>query len=617
MSQDKRLDKLEDAFSGLHVNALPDYSKMQLADWSTKVRRKVEGKNRAFLLPMWKKIYEDYIGFQMIVGGRQIFKSTAFGDMLGHLGTSKRGSTGIYVTHDDLSLMAFSYDKFRQSVLEDNPIIGQFVRGKTYGQVHRIAYKLGSKTYLVTDEGGFKHVEGKSPDLLILDEGQKLEFEHWVKMRESMATTQGRVIIGGIGGEEGSQYHSFWKSTNQCKWVPKYETWREKLEHDNQGLVWGEYMLDYLDGEWVPQAPENYQRHGYWLPQTIFPHIPLTIFDAQEKYHTDIEYSIEWKQNNYPQTDYLNHVMGQFYEGTKRPLTEEIVRACMRPYSYLDLLTGYEVRELKATFGHDITVYMGVDYGSGNTGASKTVCSIWIKWKARPEIGLALDRWQLAAIRDTWPNDDDFKAYEIWKMAVEYDIDFGVGDMGYGEHINKKLRYGSINPENPQARYEGLKRKFKGCWTRRDPVQVISDEKKEQDESGTKEPHITIDKSSSILLFIDFIKRQTRHPRPEVAMSLWNDGEVHTNNSEFRWNRSQVIIPYSNPRKVDWLVKEFTRIERKDIEEEDISKPDKRQIARIEFNHPPDAVMSTIYNFVADANFDSDPFKILGVRQRR
>lgn len=597
------------------LEPLPEMPKDLMA-WCMQKRKIVEGKKREFMLPMWQAIYEDHHPFIMIVGGRQIFKSTFFGDKLGHMGTTRRGSTGIYVTHDDESLSAFSNDKYRAAVLEDNPDILRYVKGSKLGQIHRIAYRIGSKTYLVTDERGFKHVEGKSPDILILDEGQYLEFEHWTKVRESMATTQGKVIIGGIGGEQGSEYHNFWLSTNMMEWEFEDPYWRDKLQFDNNGLIWGDYLLEVMKGKWVAKNPEAHNRHGYHLPQTIFPHIPLTEFDAIEKYRTDREYSIEYKRNEYPQTQFLNHVMGDFYEGKKRPLTKEMVYACMRPFAYLSLLQPDEVREIKAAFTTDVLVLAGIDYGSGNVGSSKTVASIWIKWKARPERGLFIPRYQLVYIRDDFPQDDDDKAEELAWALKAYDVDYGVGDMGYGAHINKKIREGGRNRTTGEA-WEGVHRKFKGCWTRKAVEQMIADNKKEQDEKGTKEGFILIDKTQSIDLFIDFVKRYANHPRPEIANLEWPEGVPRINNSMFQWSRTQFMIPYSVQRKTDWLVKDWTKIERKDIEDEEIAKADTRQQAHKEYNHPPDSVMSTIYMLTADANYDGDAFKILGVRNRR
>ena len=592
----------------------PDWSGESLYTWALKYRKMVEGRIRPFILPLWREIYLDNNPWQMIVGGRQIFKSTYFGDDLAYVATTKKGSTGVYVTYNDESLGAFSTDKFRHGVIDVNPEIKEFVIGSTLGQVGRVGYKNMAKTYLVTDEGKFHHVEGKSPDEMIIDEGQYIDFQHWVKMREAMATTQGNIKIGGIGGEEGSVYYQLWRSTNQCHWRPKYENWRDKLVFDNHGLVYGEYMLDYLDGEWYPTHPEN-KRVGRWMPQTIFPHIPYSELDALEKYkHGTTEFSIEYKEREYPETDFLNHVMGQFYVGTKRPITEDMVKACMAPYKDLRYLTPIEVAQLKTEMGENMSVFMGVDFGSGNTGRSQTVAAIILKFHARPEKGFIIPRYYVAYISKDFPMDDDDKAEALARLANAYQIDMGVGDLGYGEHIVKKIIQGgrSLSTGIP---YNGVTaRHFKGCWTRQDPVQVLKYSKEERDETGRKASHYTIDKTHSIQNFIDLIKRYANHPYRRSE--YWEPGEVHLNNQEFRWARSQLIIPYSTQRQADWLVKEFTSIARQDIKEDEIAEEDRRQRARKEFNHPPDTVMSIIYAMVADEKYDSNPYQIMGVKKR-
>ena len=63
--------------------------------------------------------------------------------------------------------------------------------------------------------------------------------------------------------------------------------------------------------------------------------------------------------------------------------------------------------------------------------------------------------------------------------------------------------------------------------------------------------------------------------------------------------RPRLMIPYKEEYRVDWLIKDFTDITRKDLEEvEDVATVDPRQRARKEFNHPRDSVMSIIYAVV-------------------
>ncbi len=582
-----------------------------LPGWCTKYRTRVEGTLRKFLLPMWLGICEDPSDFKMIIAGRQVFKSTYFCDLLAHIATTNAGSISTYVTFEDNSLATFS-DKFRKGTISNNPILKQFVIGSTLGSKNRIAFKNGSLVYLETGVGAFKHVEGKSPDLLILDEAQYLPLENYAKLREAMATTQGSLIIGGVGGEQGSPYHMLWQTTDRREWRFKNEGWRNRLEFDKNGMVEGEYLIDVLAGEWVARVPEN-SRHGYWLPQSLFAHIPLTKLDAGEKYRKNSDFSLEVKQANFPRITYLQHVMGQFYEGVKRPLTPAMVLACMKPYSDLDLMTGADVLALKATHGRDIVVSLGVDFGSGRTGASKTVAAILVKWLARPDQKFNTPRFLLANIFEDAPTDDDEKAFWLASLIRDYGVDFAVGDLGYGEHIIRKVQKGGFTVTGEPWKGVG-ERYLKGCWTRQNPIGVRLDKESVIDREGRRPSHITIDKTNSIQTFIDLVKRQMVHPY--YTDTEWAQGEVRINNSNLKYARSQLIIPYSVERKVDWLLQEFTSIERNDLEDDDMRKPDRRQSTRLEFNHPPDAVMAVVYAVIASDKFDPDAYKIIPVNRK-
>ena len=66
--------------------------------------------------------------------------------------------------------------------------------------------------------------------------------------------------------------------------------------------------------------------------------------------------------------------------------------------------------------------------------------------------------------------------------------------------------------------------------------------------------------------------------------------------------------------KIEQLKDDMCAITRKDLEEiPDVIVDDPRQRAKKEFNHPRDSVMSLIYCFVGDANYDEDAYDILTV----
>ena len=135
--------------------------------------------------------------------------------------------------------------------------------------------------------------------------------------------------IGGIGGYVDTQYHVLWNSTDQREWIFNKETWRDGLEYNQEGLVYGDYMLDLFEGHWLAIAPENHYKHGYHISQTMVPWIPLTKQDAIELYKTSPEYSIQYKRENYPQDYFRMHVLAEFIKGDVKPITKQMMYALL------------------------------------------------------------------------------------------------------------------------------------------------------------------------------------------------------------------------------------------------------------------------------------------------
>ena len=112
------------------------------------------------------------------MGGRQTFKSTFITDCLAYYATAYPNSTVIFVTFDNTNRDAFSNQKFRRGCLEGNSILKSSVSGSGLGNVKQITFKNGSVVYLLTDEGKYSQVEGKSPTIVLFDESQYQDLEH-------------------------------------------------------------------------------------------------------------------------------------------------------------------------------------------------------------------------------------------------------------------------------------------------------------------------------------------------------------------------------------------------------------------------------------------------------
>jgi len=536
-----------------------------IMEWINHARPQVEGKKRNFLIaPFWIPIYNDSHDYIMVIGGRQIFKSTACTDFIAAESTVNSGIQVCYVTHDEKNLSAFSKQKLKVGTFMQNPILSKFLRHP--GNVGEISLKNNSTIYLVTDNYQYRHLEGKSPTLCIIDEAQYQDIEYFGKVHQTMMATKGKVKIFGIGGEAGSHYEKLWNETNQMEWRYDDDSWRDKLEFDLDGLVIGEYLLDVLQGEWIAQNPNSEFFIGYHIPQTIFPSIPLTEQDAVEKYNTHPRFSIEYQRRTITESLFRSHVMGVFYNSPYRPITREMILRCSVPY--LSLLKPFDVAELKKIFGDEITVGMGVDFGSGSS--SVTAIAVIILWKKS-------NRIQIAFIEKRPPENQMKQAQYITGLFERFSCDIGVGDLGYGANQVKLIQEGGHSTDSGEW-YNGVgEEKFFGSRTISDytkPFQMFNDT---IDEHGEQVGRVQIDKTSSVEELIGIISRTISY----------NDQKC-----------TKLIIPAKYDYEIGFLCDDLVSITRKDLVNLD-KIIDPRQRPKKEYNHPPDSVMALIYSVMA------------------
>ena len=545
-----------------------------LLEWVGQARPIVERRPRNFLaVPFWEEIYKDDFACKMILGGRQTYKSTYVTDLLACDATSVPGSQVCYVSFSQQSQSAFSKQKLQIGTFSQNPILGQFPRSKL-GNVGEISLKNDSTIYCTTDTGKYKNVEGKSLNHCILDEAQYQHMEEAPRVVQTMMATKGKLTITGIGGQAGSAYEDLWNKSDQREWVYDDQDWRKRLQFGEHGLVIGDYLKDVLAGKWVPKKPENKICHGYHLPQPLFPTIPLTIDDATLKYRVSPMYSIEYQRKYSPMSVFTTNTMAEFYKAANRPVTAEMVQACMNPYKYLGLLKPDEIAQLKETYQDKIKITMGVDFGSGYP--SNTVIAIMIQWKRED----GQNRYHLAYI-DKRPAENQLdQAEHICNLFKKAKCDLGVGDLGYGAIQVKIIQDGSHSRHTGVA-FSGVgSNKFLGCRTISDETKNMEIFDDKIDEHGDQTGRISIDKTTAIQEFVDMFEVLIPHP---------------TRPNEHDLSRPKFMIPSKNEHEVDWLIKDFAGITRKDLVQTQNSSIDSRQRARKEFNHPKDSVMAIIY----------------------
>ncbi|EIJ66675.1 hypothetical protein BD31_I1093 [Candidatus Nitrosopumilus salaria BD31] len=552
------------------LNPLPT----DIMDWIKIARPKVENIEREFLTcPFWIPIYNDDHNYQMIMGGRQIYKSTACTDFIAHTATTQPGVQVCYVTYDQESLSSFSKQKLKIGTFLANKTLAKYLRHP--GNIGEVSLKNNSTVYLVTDNYQYRHLEGKSPTLCIIDEAQYQDIEYFGRVHQTMMATKGKVKIFGIGGEAGSAYEKLWKETNQMEWYYDNPDWRERLQYDHNGLIIGLYLREVLKGRWIPQNPSVTSFQGYHIPQTMLATIPLTIQDAVEKYKIHPRFSIEGQKKILKGSEFDSHVMGGFYNSPHRPITKEMMDNCTKHYRYLSMLRDDEVRNLKKIFGNEITIAMGVDFGSGSS--SVTAISIIILWRKSKRI-------QVAFIEKR-PQENQLKqAQYIAELFESYSCDIGVGDLGYGANQIKIIQDGGHAIDTGEL-FEGVTdSKFFGCRSISDNTKPIQIFEQTTDEHGDQVGRVQIDKTSSIEYLIECMENVVYHP---------------IFSSEKTRSRAKLIIPSKNDYEIDFLLEELSNITRKDLQNFERIISDPRQVPRKEYNHPPDSAMSLIYGIVA------------------
>lgn len=289
---------------------------------------------------------------------------------------------------------------------------------------------------------------------------------------------------------------------------------------------------------------------------------------------------------------YLSHCCGEFYKAERRPITPDMVEKCYN--NYMKLLSGQDVRDLKALYGNEITVLGGVDFGSGPS-ASKTVIAIIIHWRKS-------NRYQLAWI-DPRPAEHPMdQARYIANLFIDYDVDFSVGDWGYGQDQVPVIQDGGRDSMDNKFLGVGSHR-FVGCQTIGNEVKQNADFRQNFDDRGNEEKQrIQIDKTTVVQNFVDFIGMMIAHP-------------MYPNDEEF--SRTTFMIPHFHDWQTDFLMDDLTAITRKDLDEvQEVRTEDPRQKAMKMFNHPPDSVMAIIYCLVADRNYNPSAYMITPIRKK-
>ena len=579
-----------------------------ILDWIKEVRPKAEGKNRV-IMPLWRDIYNDNFNNKFILGGRQIFKSTYTTDVLAFEATTKRNAQLVYVTYDDINKAGFSRQKLQIGTFDGSDILKQFPRNRL-GNVGEISLKNNSTIYITTDHGQYHHVEGKSASHIMLDEAQYQDMQYFDRVPLVMTITQGKISVLGVGGESGSPYEQLWRDTDQREWVFdnqgdytdsagvvfKGQGWRNDLifgeikDEDSEKTRWGliadDSLMKIMSGRWKATNPQNSNDwHGFHIPQTIIPHIPLSMADAinPKMYNIDKKYAIEAKRQRMSPHLFTSHVLGGFYHAERRPITREMIDNLFRGNEGIKLMDNWEIADVKDQFGKEVNIAMGVDFGSGSP--SQTVIAIFVEWVFQPETSTQdkISRLQLVRLEPRPAENLLDQAKYIAELFDECQCDVGVGDLGYGAIQVQQIQDGGSDRITGQH-FNGVgATNFFGCRSIGDETKNVLQFNKKVDEHGEVREHLRIDKTTSIQEFIDLMG------------IMVDDPDDRYNLDKRKYKLMFPAEPYSK-QQIDFIYSDLTNLTRKDLSDKiDSDEADGRQRARKQFNHPKDSLMAMIY----------------------
>ena len=187
-----RLSEIEARLAEKKSRATPTIIPDNLLDFIREYRPKIGRKPLNFRKdPFWREPLLDEHPHIMMVNGRQTYKTTNASSLIAWVALSKPGSEVTYVADDDLHRSAFSEQRLRQETFISNPKMERYLpHGKA--NVGRIKLLNGSVIYLVTDENKYHGVEGKSNEVLILDEAQAQDTGFLPVAMYSLSKTHGR-----------------------------------------------------------------------------------------------------------------------------------------------------------------------------------------------------------------------------------------------------------------------------------------------------------------------------------------------------------------------------------------------------------------------------------------
>lgn len=403
------------------------------------------------------------------------------------------------------------------------------------GDVGRVKIRNGSINNMVTHAHKFKHVEGKSINRLIFDETQYLDLDAWKAAQQTQSFTHGNMLVLGIGGYVNTVYHKWWLDSDQREFKYNNKLWRDKLEFSNSG---NDRLV------WDDYMLDLLE--GHWKithPENSFQHGYHISQELAPWVPLTKQDAIE-KYNIHPKWSIEQQREDAISESEfRRHVLAEFVEGDVKPITDTMMFKLYdrtrsfvEPDKVDRSLGD---IFIGVDWGGGN----KT-----IPWVMQME-GDVMVLLKAEMIETS----DVDKQFDIVSGYIDdYNPKQVVVDAGGGTYQVQQL----------ESRYASLVRRNSYSARPEAPLPTNQELKKLR-----KENRYTIDRTYSLDRIINLITRQ------------------------------KMALPAADPKKIDWIVEQFTNIEAEIVNLKSTGKTYRRYFHQI--GRPDDALHASNYSFIA------------------
>lgn len=403
-------------------------------------------------------IYREKHPRVIILASRQVEKSETVARKLIHNAFTQPHTTSLYVSPRHDQTLRFSQDRFMKAIKDSKGGILEQSLDKQTAQ--HVTFKNRHTIYFGSAWNQGDSLRGVSADNIFFDEFQDIEEESYMTLVETLSHSdkvtevvingkptklRGTVYITGTPKLTGSLYEKFWELSDQREWNPKKKVWEPQKD------------------------PEKALFRGYHLVQAKMPWIT--------------EEELEYKKKTYDEMRYVNEVLGLFYSGLMKPLTQDMIDKCLDP--------TFKMWTKGRT---DRPAYMGIDWGGGNSAF--TVVTIL---SYNPET----DKLEMI-FKHRFEEKHIPTLIEILeKMIINYNVQGIVADIGFGAMQVQTLQdiFGNM---------------VQGCFY---VVGTKEPEEIKENEEGTL---LTVDRSYQLFQTIDMIKEQKiRIPYADPSQIEW------------------------------------------------------------------------------------------------